>query len=568
LATGPNDRNAVDLRWVGGFLWPERFPVLGILALSLAATGIALAQPYVTRLLIDRGLIERQPAVVLRLAALMVALVAASTALGWVNLRAYTTVSARILFGMRERTYRHLLALSPDFHARTGAGELIARLDGDIAELQRFGLDSLLTAVNALIALAGTLAILAWMSGPLALIALVLLPAQLAYLRLARPRVEQATRRLRERSTAISRFLVDTLTEAKFIQAAGGAERETARLGGLNAAMLEALVEQQRVGFLAGGVPGLLGTLGTAAVFVVGGYVVAEGRLSVGTLIAFTVYLARAAGPAQSLLGLYVAWQRARVSIDRVGALWRERPAVASPAEPVALPEAARGEIRFEGVGFRRGELPVLQGIDLAVPAGSKVGLLGPSGAGKSTLVDLLVRHYDPDAGRITLDGIDVRRLDLADLRRRIAVVSQELALLPISIAENIRYPDPHVPDETVRLAARRAQADGFIEALPEGYDSVIGYRGLTLSGGQRQRLAIARALVRDPLVLVLDEATNALDAAAERSVIGEIDTLFAGRTRIIVTHRAEALEDVDLLLELGEGRIRKVPAGARKAAG
>ena len=275
----PSDGPVAGARALLAHLRPHRGAILGIVLLSLAATAIALAQPYVTKLLIDRGLIARQPETVLRLAALMIGLALVGTALAWFNRRAYTTVSARILFAMREATYRHLLTLSPDFHARRGVGELIARLDGDVAELQRFGLDSLLAAINAVIGLVGTLAILAVLSGPLALIALVLIPLQLAYLRRARPQGEHATRAMRERASALSGFLVDTLGEAKFIQAAGGMEHETARLHRLNDSLLGALLEQQWVGFTTSAVPSLLGTLGTAVVFISGAYVVAGNLL-------------------------------------------------------------------------------------------------------------------------------------------------------------------------------------------------------------------------------------------------------------------------------------------------
>lgn len=554
--------------WLLGFLRPHSRAIVGIVALSLAATSLALAQPYVTKLLIDRGLLARRPTVVLWLALLMAAIAAVSAAFAWFNRKAYTVVSARILFAMREQTYSHLLGLSPDFHTRTGTGELLARLDGDIAEVQRFGLDSLLAAISAVFGLAGTLAILAWLSGPLALIALILLPAQILYLRAARPRVEHATRDLRERATDLTRFLVDTLTAAKFIQSAGGAGHETARLRNLNGKFLAALLHQQWVGFTASAVPGFAGTMGTAAVFIAGGYIVAEGRLSIGTLIAFTIYLARAAGPAQSLLGIYVASQRARVSLARVAAMWAEKPAVAQPAVPVPLPQDARGEICFEQVSFRyRGEGPdVLSNAGMRIPAGAKVGIVGISGAGKSTLADLLTRHFDPGAGRITLDGIDLRLLDLGVLRRRIAVVPQDVTLLPISIADNIRYPDLATPEAAVREAALWAQANDFIEALPEGYDTVQGFRGMTLSGGQRQRIAIARALLCDPLVLVLDEATAALDKAAEHLIVEEIDRLFAGRTRIVVTHHIESLRSVDLLYEIEGGTLKRLPLDALEA--
>jgi ATP-binding cassette subfamily B protein len=555
----------VTHRWLVGFLRPHRAAIGGVVILSFFATALALAQPYITKLLIDRGLIASQPSVVSRLAILLVIFAAVSSVTHWVNLRAYTALSAKLLFELREKTFSHILRLSPDFHARIGAGELLSRLDGDIAEVQRFSLDTLLGATSAMIGLTGTLAILFWMSGPLAIIALMLLPLQMLYLRKVRPRVAEATRDLRERVSDITRLLVNTLTAAKFIQTVGGTEMESRRLEGLNGRFLRTLIQQQWVGYTATALPAFASTLATATVFVAGSYAMADGRLSVGTLVAFVVYLARAAGPANSLLGIYVASQRARISIDRVAALWDEPPAVCQPQDPVKLLARARGGIVFEHVTFRyRTDGPaILSDVSFGIPAGSKVAIVGRSGAGKSTLVDLVIRHFDPQVGRIILDGVDLRLLDINTLRRRIAVVPQEATLLPMSIADNIAYPHSDVPLDAVREAAEHARADEFIASLPDGYDSVPGVRGGTLSGGERQRMALARAVLQDPLVLILDEATSSLDKATEHMILSEIDRLFAKRTRIIVTHRREILADVDVVLEFSDGRLLPAVAAA-----
>jgi ATP-binding cassette subfamily B protein len=308
-------------------------------------------------------------------------------------------------------------------------------------------------------------------------------------------------------------------------------------------------------------VPGLLVTAATAIVFVAGAALVVRGRMSVGGLVAFSAYLTRATAPVQTLLGIYVAARRARVSAERVRELLDEPPAVAQPAKPHELPYDARGEVELEGVCFThegRTE-PLLDGVDAVVMGGSKVAIVGVSGAGKTTLIDLLQRHYDPTRGRILLDGNDLRDLDLGVVRRKIAVVAQDAPLLSGSIADNIRYAVPEASDEDVRRAARLAELDAFVAELPRGYETEIGPRGAALSGGQRQRIAIARALLMSPLVLVLDEATSAVDAPAQARILEAIDTLFGG-TRIVISHHAGALAGVDRQLELVAGKLVESP--------
>jgi ATP-binding cassette subfamily B protein len=348
----------------------------------------------------------------------------------------------------------------------------------------------------------------------------------------------------------------------KFTQSVAAEAREAGGLDALQGQFRGDLVRQQMIGYLTGAVPGFLTTASNALALVIGGWLVIQGSLTLGTLIAFTAYLGRATGPVQSLLGLYVAAERALVSLRRVADLHREQPAVISPAKPKPLAPGG-GAIRFEHVRFGYGDGVVLQDADLAIAPGEKVGLIGLSGAGKSTLIDLLQRHYDPAAGRILLDDVDLRDLDLAELRRRIAVVAQDTVLLKGTLLDNLRYAAPDASESAIRAAARRAEVDAFASTLPQGYASDVGTAGSALSGGQRQRIAIARALLQDPLVLVLDEATSAVDQATEARIIDAVDQLFSDRTRLVISHRPATLRGVDRLIELADGLLIERPRAA-----
>ena len=560
------DRAAVA--WLYGFVRPHLRPLAAVLGLSMVSTGLALAQPYITKLVIDDGLLAGRLDWVAWLCGLMLAVALGSTLLGGINRWLYVSTSGRVLFAMREAVFRHLLRLHPGFYARARSGDLMSRLDGDIAEIQRFSVDALLALINGVLGLAGALALMIALSWPLSILALALLPVKYLFLRLVRPRVEAQTRRLRERVAEITSFFFEALPAVKFIQSSGAEPREAAKLEDLNRGYLKDVLRLQMTNYVAAAVPNLMTLGSTALVFLAGGYMMIQGEMTLGTLIAFTAYMARALGPINTLLGLYLGVRRARVSLNRVMELTAHEPLVRPPAQPRALPDSARGEIRIEGIGFRHEETTeeVFRGASLEIPGGSKMGLFGVSGVGKSTLIDLLQRHYDPLEGRILLDGIDLRELDLADLRRRIAVVAQDIVIFSGSIADNLRYAAPDADDRRIHEAAARARIADFITGLPDGYRTHVGERGTTLSAGQRQRIAIARTLLQEPLVLVLDEATSAVDQAAEAEIMAEVDELFAGRTRLVITHRTESLAGADRFIELAGGRFvtptRPIAAG------
>lgn len=542
-----------SLRWLYSFVRPHRLAIAGLLGLSVCASLLVLVQPWLTKLLIDDGLLARNFPMLVMIAGLMIVAGLLGTALSGINRYLHTRLSGRMLFALRDDLYRHLQTLSPSFYGQRRIGDLMSRLDGDVAEIQRFAVDSLFSAVSSVIGLVVAIAMLLTLSWKLSLLALVLIPLDVLWLRWMRRKVERDVRQLRERSADMSSFMVETLPVMKFIQSAGQQQREARRLETLGQGYMSQLLRLQVTEFFTQAVPGTLTSLSRACAFLIGGYWVVQGTWQLGALIAFSTYLGMAVGPVQSLLGLYVAIQRMTVSLGRVMELRGEQPTVLTPARPRPMPTG--GDLWFDSVHFAHpGRQSTLRGIEARIPYGLKVALSGGSGVGKSTLIDLLQRHHDPQSGRVLLGDVDVRELDLFQLRRRIAVVSQDIVLFRGSLADNLAYAVPDASREAIAEVARLAQLDSLIESLPEGLDSPLGERGQQLSGGQKQRIAIARALLQDPLILVLDEATSAVDEATEREVIDAIDRLFAARTRILISHRPSTLADADLRFELLDG--------------
>ncbi|MFJ4396050.1 ABC transporter ATP-binding protein [Pseudomonas sp. NPDC089396] len=554
------------LAWLYGFVRPQRRAIGVLLGLSLGASLLALAQPWLVKTLIDEGLLAKDYQTLWHMAAIMIVAGLLGTVLAGVNRYLHTRLSGRILFALRDDLYRHLQRLSPTFYGRRRTGDILSRLDGDVAEIQRFAVDSLFSAVSAVIGLVGAVSLMLMLSWQLSLLLALLIPIEVLWLRWMRRKVEREVRSLRERSADVSSFLVETLPAMKFIQAAGQQDREAGRLDQLGQGYMRQLLKVQVTEFFTQAIPGTLTSWCRACAFLVGGWWVIQGTWQLGALIAFSTYMGMAVGPVQSLLGLYVAVQRMAVSLGRVMELKQETVAVHEAPAPRPMPKGP-GELRLEGVRFahdgRQGA--VLDGVDACLPGGLKVAISGASGVGKSTLIDLLQRFYDPDAGRILLDGADLRELDLAAVRQRIAVVSQDIVLFRGTLAQNLAYGAPEASREALEQVVRLAHLDALLESLPLGLDGLLGERGQQLSGGQKQRIAIARAVLQAPSILVLDEATSAVDEATEREVIAAIDELFAGRTRILISHRASTLADADLRLHLQDGQLRVLPQEAIK---
>ena len=528
-------------------------PVVGV---SLLSTGLSLVLPYLPKLLIDRAILPGDFGMLLRVIALFVAIPLVSFGLNVFSGMRYTKVSADILFDMRLELYRHLQRLSPRFYARTPLGDVVSRINGDIGEIQRVVSETALAWFGQVIALVGTVVMLVVLDWRLFLVELAVMPPALWALLRYRAQLEARVTVLRERSAEIGSFLIETLQGMRAVVGSNAQSREVGRFRTRNDAFVEALLSMRLFTYLAGGLPGLLLTTGAAVVFAYGGWRVIEGFLTLGTLVAFMAYQARLMGPVQGLMGIYTNLATARASLVRVHEVLDTPPDVVEPAEPVALPEP-RGAVRLEDLrfGFGRGDVG-LHGIDLDVPAGQIVAIVGESGSGKSTLADLFSRHLDPDEGRVLLDGQDLRTLSLEDVRRAVAVVEQDPFIFHASVADNVRYARPDATDAEVREAIEAAGLGRLVASMPDGAATVVGERGKQLSAGERQRLAIARAFLADPAVLVMDDAPGALDPSPEAAVLDGYARVMTGRTTLLITHRLDLARQAERVVVLEGGRI------------
>ncbi len=552
------------------YLRPYRSRLALVIAISLVSTGLSLWLPYLTKSLVDDALIGRNAAALVRIVAMFAGIGAVGFVLNVVSGLVYTRVSADVLFDMRRELYEHLQRLSPRFYAVTRIGDIVSRINNDIGEIQRIAAEAALAWVGNVLFLAGGIVILVWLDWRLFVVGLATLPLSAWALVAYRRRLDAKVTDLRERSADVGSFLIETLQANRTVVTSGAQEREVGRFSALNSAFIAALMRLQRVHYFAGGLPSMLLAAGSAAVFFYGGWRVVQGTMTMGTLAAFMAYQARVVAPVQALMGLYGSMATARVSWRRVLQVLETPIEVVERAGAIALP-SVRGDVEFAGVtlSYGRGGA-VIEDISFRVEPGETLAVVGASGSGKSTIADLVLRLIDPDAGVVRLDGHDLKALRLADVRRHIQVVEQEPLLFHATIADNVRYANPSATDEQVAAALEAAGIAAFVAGLPEGLRTVVGDRGVALSAGERQRIALARAMVANPSVLILDEPSAALDPASERHVIEGYRRAMQGRTTIVISHRLDVVRAADRVVMIQGARVVETgaPADLERAGG
>jgi ATP-binding cassette, subfamily B, bacterial len=555
-ASGEREPSEPSLRRALRFILPYWRRLALVLAVSLTSTALSLYLPLLSRDLFDRALLARDASRLVQVSLIFALATLAGFVLNVISGLRYTRVSADILFDMRVEIYRRLQQLSPRFYARTRLGDIVSRISNDVGELQRIAAETALAWVGNVAFLVGSIIMLAWLDWRLFALAAAMTPLGVWALVAYRRRLESRVADVRQRSAEMGSFLIETLQAMRLVVTSNAEARETARFADRNAAFVRALMAMQRVTYLSGGLPGLLLTAGTSVIFVYGGLRVIRGEATLGTFVAFMAYQMRVMAPVQALMGLYASLAAARVALRRVSEILDAPIDVVESAAPSAM-DTPRGGIAFEDVSltFDRG-VPALERVSFTLPAGETLAIVGPSGSGKSTIADLLVRLLDPDSGRVLLDGVDVRTLRLADLRRAVAIVDQTPCIFHASIAENVRYARPEATDAEVSEAVRLAALEPFVARLPEGLATIVGERGAALSAGERQRVAVARAFLLNPAVLVLDEPTATLDPIAERQLAQGYTRVRRGQTTIVITHRFDVARRADRIIVLEGARL------------
>ena len=530
--------------------------LLLVFVLSLLSTGLALYVPYLSRSLVDGALLGGDGNALRRIVLTFALITVASFALNVVSGLRYTRVSADILFDMRLALYRHLQRLSPRFFASNRLGDIMSRINNDISEIQRVASEVVLATLGNVIFLAGSLGMLVWLDLRLFLVSVLFLPPSLWALVRYRRRLEGRVRTLRERSADIGSFLIETIQGMKLVVTSNAQVREADRFRQRNDAFVEALMSMQWVTYLSGGLPGLILSGSTAIIFLYGGSRVIDGTITMGTFVAFMAYQMRVLPPVQALMGLYASLATAKVSLGRVQELLDANVDVIDTPESAGLSRVdGRVTIEHVTVTFDRGA-PLLNDVSIEIAPGEVLAVVGPSGSGKSTLTELLLRLIDPDQGRVLLDGRDLREVPLREVRRHIVLVDQEPFLFHASLLENLRYASPEATDEDLAAAVRAAGLEAFIAELPEGYATQVGEGGRALSAGERQRIAIARAFLAAPAVLVLDDPTASLDPSMTWQVMPGYEALMRGRTTVVVSHRFELARQADRVVVLDGANV------------
>ena len=554
--------------------WPQW---IGILACIAAVAGLGLLPPQCVRGILDWAIPQSDTRLLLQLVGAMIGITVVTGLIGVLQSFINVRVGQRIIFDLRNELYQHLQRQSLGFYTVTRAGEIVSRLNNDVAAVQGVATDTAVSVATNILTLVGILIAIFWMDTRLAILAVIVVPAfylPTRYVGRVRHRLSRLTQ---EHQASLVAFMEERLNIGGMLltKLFGQSEPDASTFSQRNREVMDLNVKQSVAGRWLFMVLAVFSVIGPAAVYCYGGLRVINGDLSVGSLIAFVAYLANLYRPVGQLADVYVSFQGALAVFERIYEYLDRKPDVEDAPGAIAL-SGVEGHIRFEDVSFEYPR-PVVRrvGKDKAPPEpvperdrralkdasfevlpGQRVALVGPSGAGKTTITYLLPRFYDPTAGRVTLDGHDLREVTQDSLRACIGAVTQDTFLFHASIRDNLLYARPGATEGEIIVAAQAANIHDFIVGLAEGYETVVGERGFRLSGGERQRLAIARALLKDPRILILDEATSSLDATSEYLIQKALERLQQGRTAIVIAHRLSTILSADRIIVLDRGRI------------
>ena len=559
--SGPTERRKLgQIRHLFRFLRPYRGLMTGAVAALCVSAAAVLALGQGLRILIDDGLggeeVGRLHEALIYMAG-MVALLAAGT---FARFYLVSWLGERVVADIRQAVFRHLVRLSPGFFETNKVGELLSRLTTDTSLLQTVIGGQASAALRNLLLFLGASAMLVVTSPTLTGFVVLLVPVVVVPIVVLGRRVRRFSRLAQDRVGDVGGHLEEALGGIRTVQAFGQEARSGERFAAHVEAAFRAALRRVAARALLTAIVILLVFCGVGLVLWIAGYGVLQGDLSGGEMTAFMFYAVVVAGSVGSLSEVYGDLQHAAGAAERLAELLHREPAIAeAPAPARPLPAPQRGGVRIDRATFHYPSRPgeaALRDFSLTVAPGETIALVGPSGAGKSTVFNLLLRFYDPDAGRVAIDGVELREAALDAVRRSFALVPQEPVIFAASARENIRFGRPEAGDDAIRAAAEAAGAAAFLDALPDGYETFLGERGARLSGGQKQRLALARAVLRNPAVLLLDEATSALDAESERAVQAALERLMAGRTTIVIAHRLATVQKADRIVVMDAGRV------------
>ncbi|WP_298723986.1 ABC transporter transmembrane domain-containing protein [uncultured Ferrovibrio sp.] len=547
------------LRRIFAFVAPYRWAVAGAIVALTVAAGAVLGIGQAIRRVIDVGFGENGGTYLDLYFGALFGVVAVLAVATFARFYFVTWLGERVVADIRKTVYNHVLKLSPAFFESTRTGEVLSRLTTDTELIQTLVGSSISVALRNVLLFFGSAVLLIITSPRLTLLVALVIPFVILPIVVLGRRLRKLSRESQDRIADLSAQAGETLNAITTVQAYTYETREGARFAANTESAFQTALRRIRARAWLTALVMLLVFGAVNAVMWIGGKAVFAGEMSAGELSAFVFYAVIGASAVGALSEIWGDVQRAAGAAERLMQLLATEPCVRAPATPLHLPAKPSGRLQFENIRFHypaRPQLPAVDGLSLDVAAGETVAIVGPSGAGKTTLFQLLLRFYDPEAGHIRFDGVDITQLDPVELRRHIGLVAQEPVIFGASVIENIRYGRPDATDEEVQAAAEAAAAHGFIQNLPQGYDTYLGERGVRLSGGQRQRIAIARALLRDPPVLLLDEATSSLDAESERKVQQALEHLMQGRTTLVIAHRLATVQKADRIVVMDQGRI------------